>query len=537
MSNSKRWDIYVSLAKIYLDTGNLEYDEYDYKMEIGSNTASARDSVLSEKSDWNRLLGDALVKEHPIPWRGYTFRNFEKWYTDNPDDALEAFRAIWTTESEPDDESISERIRAFCRILSNDVISGSGTRTTVASALLMGLNVEKYPPFRKGKFDDAYEFMEYDLPPKGADEATLYEHALRFLDHFLAEAEKRGLAWPFRNRLAAQSVVWQISDRVEKRLKEAKSKEGISPKVRIEKSEGDLPSLPELADKLLLPLSFFREVTTLLNEKRQVIFQGPPGTGKTYVAQELARCLAGSKDRVALVQFHASYAYEDFVQGFRPKVDRGGQAGFRLHDGPLVRAARRAQVDTDANPEAKHFLIIDEINRGNIAKVFGELYFLLEYRNEHISLLYQQEPEETFSLPDNLYFIGTMNTADRSIALVDLALRRRFEFISFHPDEEPVKSVLRKWLRKQIRDGKTPPDFEWVADVVEEANKQLVRHKHAAIGPSYFMKQGLSEQSVRRIWKYSVMPYLEEVLFEDESEVDNFGLDKLRIKADRARNK
>ena len=259
---------------------------------------------------------------------------------------------------------------------------------------------------------------------------------------------------------------------------------------------------------MLLGQEFLEEIEVLLREKRQVIFQGPPGTGKTYVAQALANCLAGTEDRVTLVQFHPSYAYEDFVRGFRPALVNG-QAGFTLQDGPLLRAAEKARNDRDA----KHFLIIDEINRGNLAKVFGELYFLLEYRDRKIRMQYQQDGEDDFSLPPNLYIIGTMNTADRSIALVDLALRRRFYFIEFHPDTDPVKSVLRKWLTKNA------PDLEWVAAVVEEANRQLEEYKHAAIGPSYFMKEGLQKEDVPRIWKHSVLPYVEELLFGDDMKI------------------
>ena len=196
------------------------------------------------------------------------------------------------------------------------------------------------------------------------------------------------------------------------------------PKARERKRPPEGPNkipmeLDELAEALFLtePPNFLREIDTLLADKKQVIFQGPPGTGKTYVAQQLANHLAGSKERVTLVQFHPSYAYEDFVRGFRPTL-RSGQAGFELRDGPLLRAAERAREE----PGEKHFLIIDEINRGNLAKVFGELYYLLEYRDESITLQYQRDENERFSMPPNLYIIGTMNTADRSIALVDLAL-------------------------------------------------------------------------------------------------------------------
>ena len=275
-------------------------------------------------------------------------------------------------------------------------------------------------------------------------------------------------------------------------------------------------NLPTLANALYIDATFLQEVNILLQEKRQVIFHGPPGTGKTYVAQKLAHHLAGSPDRVTLVQFHPSYAYEDFVQGYRPDLI-DGQPGFRLTDGPLLRAAEQAK----GNPDAPHFLLIDEINRGNLAKVFGELYFLLEYRDESIQLQYNAD--KSFSLPQNLYIIGTMNTADRSIALVDLALRRRFHFVEFHPDRPPIQGLLRRYLDANA------PAMAWVADVVDRANDLLRDDRHAAIGPSYFMRPDLDDAAVRRIWKYSVLPYIEERLFGDPGgRLAEFDLDKLR---------
>ena len=275
-------------------------------------------------------------------------------------------------------------------------------------------------------------------------------------------------------------------------------------------------SLPSLAENLYLPAEFLNEIHTLLEEKKQVIFQGPPGTGKTFVAQELAKHIAGSEGSVALVQFHPSYAYEDFVQGYRPAPMENGQPGFTLQDGPLLRTAQNAKE----HPDTKHFLVIDEINRGNLAKVLGELYFLLEYRDREINLQYSDHP---FGLPENLYIIGTMNTADRSIALVDLALRRRFYFVEFHPDRDPIKGLLRRYLN-----GKSPR-MEWVADVVDRANELLDDDRHAAIGPSYFMKPGLDDAAVERIWKYSVRPYIEERLFgQGDDRLSGFDLGKLR---------
>ena len=275
--------------------------------------------------------------------------------------------------------------------------------------------------------------------------------------------------------------------------------------------------LGKLAHELLYQEEELRTIEKLLDDKRQVIFQGPPGTGKTYAARQLARFLAGSNDRVTLVQFHPSYAYEDFVQGYRPTL-QGRQAGFTLRGGPLLTAATAARDE----PDAPHFLIIDEINRGNLAKVFGELYFLLEYRNERTTLQYASAEDEPFSLPENLYIIGTMNTADRSIALVDLALRRRFHFVEFHPDKAPVEGLLGRWLAKNA-----PPAMAWVADVMRRANSKL-DDRHAAIGPSYFMKEDLDEEKVRLIWEHNVLPYVEEHLYGETHRLAEFDLDKLR---------
>jgi 5-methylcytosine-specific restriction protein B len=272
--------------------------------------------------------------------------------------------------------------------------------------------------------------------------------------------------------------------------------------------------LDRLADELLIGRSHLEEIARLLSDKGQAIFYGPPGTGKTYVARRLARHFAASEGAVEVVQFHPSYAYEDFVEGFRP-VSHNGQPGFSLVEGPLKRIARRARD----NPQATYVLLIDEINRGNIAKVFGELYFLLEYRDEQISLQYNHE--EQFGLPRNLWIIGTMNTADRSIALVDAALRRRFYFVPFFPDEPPIKGLLRRWLERHHG------DLLWVADAVDQANKEL-GDRHSAIGPSYFLRKDLTEEWVRTIWKRAILPYIEEQFVGEERQLDRFDLELLR---------
>ena len=487
------WDGFVRRAKELINSGELVKSEIAYKLVIGGKVAAAREAVLFGSHNWADLTKKGLAGNLI---NGINQTKVLQWIKESPDDALKALAAIWSSS----DLHVSQRITAFCSSFPSKVLSGPGTRMNVVSVLLMGIDIEQFPPFMITTFGDAYERTGYDLNQPRANEAELYIHALGFLDRLIEEARSHGVN--LRHRLDAQSVVWQLTDRL--------------PKIGPSKPK----TLGTLADKLLLGQKFLEEIEVLLREKRQVIFQGPPGTGKTYVAQALANCLAGTNNRVTVVQFHPSYAYEDFVRGFRPTLDQD-QAGFALQDGPLIRAAEQARRDEGLNPTPSHFLIIDEINRGNLAKIFGELYFLLEYRNERIRLQYQKKGERDFSLPKNLYILGTMNTADRSIALVDLALRRRFYFVEFHPDIEPVKDVLGRWLDKHSS------GMKGVAKIVQKANELLKEDKHAAIGPSYFMKDSLNRTMVERIWKHSVIPYIEERLFGDENRIEEFEFEKI----------
>ena len=508
------WDAYLGSGSGYLDSGKLWEEELDYKYEIGRKLSAAREATLDGADDWADLVKEGIEGNiiHFIPQD-----NFRSWLDGSPHEARAALRALWTRDA----ETLEGRVRAFCPQFPESVTRGTGTRMNIISQLLMGLDVERYPPFRITTFTDAYDRTGYGRPEDDPDEASLYRYALGFLDRLISEARARDL--PVRHRLDAQSLLWMIP------IWEKETGGGQPLPTDAEEQADRHPpgSHPEpppvdlsgLASELCLtePPDFLHQIEALLRDKGQVIFQGPPGTGKTYVARTLAEHLAGSARRVTLVQMHPSYAYEDFVQGFRPTLS-GGQAGFELRDGPLLRAAEFARQE----PGERHFLVIDEINRGNIARVFGELYFLLEYRDQRMRLQYQGGGEEDFSLPSNLHIIGTMNTADRSIALVDLALRRRFHFVEFHPESEPVKGLLRRWLSEKA------PGMEWVAGVVERANELLGDDRHAAIGPSHFMRPGLAQADVERIWKHSVLPYIEERRFGHSDGLDEFDLGALR---------
>jgi 5-methylcytosine-specific restriction enzyme B len=234
--------------------------------------------------------------------------------------------------------------------------------------------------------------------------------------------------------------------------------------------------------------------------KHQIILYGPPGTGKTYVARELARLLTGlaepAPDRMEIVQFHPAYSYEDFIEGIRPESKAGPDGRFVV-DYP-ARAGIFQQFCRQAESIAGPCVfIIDEINRGNIPRIFGELMLLLEYRGLDVTLAYSGK---RFRIPDNVYLIGTMNTADRSIALVDFALRRRFHFFKCKADPE----LLKRWL------ACNPVQVPYLAELYERLATDAIEDLDFAIGSSHFMRPNLDEDGLRRIWKRSIEPYLEE---------------------------
>lgn len=270
--------------------------------------------------------------------------------------------------------------------------------------------------------------------------------------------------------------------------------------------------LEELSDRLLVDRDFIDDVVALLEDKKQIVFYGPPGTGKTYFAKALTEALTNNELQRPVVQFHPSTSYEDFFEGYRPETDSQGSMTYRLQPGPLARLAARAT----ASPDEKHVMIIDEINRANLPKVLGEMLFLFEYRDTPVQTLYR--PEEAFTLPENIWFIGTMNTADRSIALVDAALRRRFHFIPFFPNHGPMEGLLDRWLD---REGEP----EWVGRLVAQVNDELEKElggPHLQLGPSYFMKKGLDKDSLRRIWEYNIEPFIEDQFFGDSARIERF---------------
>ena len=259
---------------------------------------------------------------------------------------------------------------------------------------------------------------------------------------------------------------------------------------------------------------------SLLKRKKNIILQGPPGVGKTFIARKLAyEIMQEVKDaNIEMVQFHQSYSYEDFIQGLRPTQ----KGGFDLRDGIFYSFCQRAL----AHPERPFFFIIDEINRGNLSKIFGELMMLIEAdkREEKfaLKLTYAEDEEDRFYVPDNLYIIGTMNTADRSLAIVDYALRRRFAFVSLQPD---YGSNFRSFLADK---GLSEGIIEHICTSISKLNNKIKEDVNLGegfqIGHSYFCtytNDGNENQWWADILYYELKPLLEEIWFDDLSKVSD----------------
>ncbi len=248
---------------------------------------------------------------------------------------------------------------------------------------------------------------------------------------------------------------------------------------------------------------------SLLLRKKNLILQGAPGVGKTYAAQRLAYAIMGEKDdnRVRVIQFHQNYSYEDFVMGYKPN----NEGGFSLANGIFFEFCQQAR----SHRNMPYFLIIDEINRGNMSKIFGELLQLIEadYRDKPIQLAYNKQ---RFSVPDNLYIIGMMNTADRSLAMIDYALRRRFCFFKMKP-------VFRSDGFKKYQASLHNALLDKVVDHIEQLNDVICADTSLgdgfAIGHSYFcgLKQNAElNKKIEEIVRYDVIPMLEEYWFDDQ---------------------
>lgn len=281
-----------------------------------------------------------------------------------------------------------------------------------------------------------------------------------------------------------------------------KSEEAVVPK-------DEQVTIQWLMEKTLWPEEGLRElIDALLNGPGQIVLAGPPGTGKTWVAKHVAEFISGGDiERTRTVQFHPSYGYEEFIEGIQPVAENGG-ISFEPKRGVVLDVVDNMGISDDP-----YILIIDEMNRANLPRVFGELMYLLEYRDEEIQLQYSP----SFSVPKNLHFIGTMNTADRSIRSIDAALRRRFEIFECSPSSK----ILTQFYQTNTNEV---PDL---IEGFEALNAKLLDYldKHHTIGHTFFMSQTMTYDRLKGTWSRQILPLIEEYFFDQPALMQEFTLD------------
>ena len=286
----------------------------------------------------------------------------------------------------------------------------------------------------------------------------------------------------------------------------------------IEEVEKSYPTYTreDFLSEVYIPESEYDKLVGVLSLKKNIILQGAPGVGKTFIAKRLAFSMMGVKDveRVMMVQFHQSYSYEDFIMGFRPS-----SGGFELKRGAFYNFCKKAEIDG----ENDYFFIIDEINRGNLSKIFGERFMLIEKdkRGLSLQLLYS---DEMFSVPKNIYIIGMMNTADRSLAMLDYALRRRFAFFEIKPGF--TTDGFREY-RMNLGNER----FDKLITCVEDLNNVIANDESLGegfcIGHSYFcnlMTETIDDQVLSGIIEYELIPLLKEYWFDESEKVRDWSI-------------
>lgn len=326
-------------------------------------------------------------------------------------------------------------------------------------------------------------------------------------------ATKEGNLWGIKAMLEKSGML------LSKKIKES------YPALQVETIELDSPknnatpySDEDFLREVYMEPEKLAQLKTVLLRKKNLIIQGAPGVGKSYAAKRLAYTIMEQKDdkRILNVQFHQSYSYEDFVMGYKPN-----EGGFSVEAGPFFKFCEAAK-----DKEEPYFIIIDEINRGNMSRIFGELLMLIESekRGEALRLLYQKEGE-SFFVPDNIFIIGMMNTADRSLAVIDYALRRRFSFFDFDPafETDGFKTYLHSFSSEI---------FERTISTIIQLN-QAIENDDALgegfrIGHSYFCNLDVADKStIGAIVEYEIIPLLKEYWFDDKKSIEQWS-DKLR---------
>ena len=509
-------------SKIYM-SDDFDETERDYKLKAVAEFAQLDDAIRSD-GDWLEALRRLQQNGNNNLLDYRAADDFLKWVGNDSDRARRAIIDLWDSTA-----TTSERVQRFADTVGKG-LSSPGNRTAQAAYLLMATDPAQWPMYRPEPYKT---FLKLVGAAHRSSEGDRYAQAIQTCDELCAELEGRTDVI-LRDRLDAQSLIWAITKaRPDGPLLAAWSEEernaflawrdGSAATITEKQNDGKASAsepdqatdefgerLSSAAAKTHLPVAYLRNLTDLLlkSDKKQMVLYGPPGTGKTFVAQQLSYIISGREPEI--VQFHPSTTYEDFFEGIRPITSDDGSIRYVVQPGPMAALAAEA----DDNRDRDYVLIIDELNRANLAKVLGELLFLFEYRDVRVRTLYRGE--QKFGLPPNVFVIATMNTVDRSVALIDAAMRRRFHFVSFYPDDRYLSDVLGSVCSE---------DEAWVEQLVKRVNEDLVREfgsRDYQLGWSHFIDAERNEAGVEQVWKHTIEPLIEDHLFGEPDRMKRF---------------
>lgn len=487
---------YLDLCDICINT--LENSDYAYKSlpELTYNAFLVKHSGVDKKSD--NTMGDPIVEERNY-WLYSPGKNAEKWnkYYKEGIMAIKYNDNIGNLKEFNDKEEIRKKLQ---------VINNDNTMHTNEVLALWQFSKE----IKEGDVIFAKK-GRHNIIGYGIVKSDYY-YDEKIDDNFKhtrkIEWKEKGM-WDVDDPLITKTLT-NITEYPEL-INNIKSLFEESIDITEEIIEYPEYTMDDFLKDAFIEENEYNDIINLIKYKKNVILEGAPGVGKTYLSKRLVYSMMGIKDksRVELVQFHQSYSYEDFIMGYRPSKD-----GFKLKNGIFYEFCKKAQEDKNND----YFFIIDEINRGNLSKIFGELFMLIEKdkRETPIHLLYN---EELFSIPENLYIIGLMNTADRSLAMLDYALRRRFAFIDLKPafDTENFK-------RYETELESTT--FNEVIYLIQELNNEIKHDETLGegfqIGHSYFSNLNKNEvdNKLKYIIEYEIIPLLSEYYFDEEEKLE-----------------
>ena len=492
------WNGFQQWARRIRSWSEFEARSVDGRRRMAASITAARTLPASSPPEaWTRHLARAFETAGELIPAG-AYDQFLAWCSVDPAATRAALDALWSG-----DEFAGVRLRSFLERVPVQVVPGRGARTTLASILLMGEDVDRHPLYLPEVVEQTARLLGEPPPPPDGDEVMVYVHAIDLLDRMVDEAALRDV--PVRSRLVAECVLawlakgapldhWPPEERGmflvfrggERVLGDDTSIEALS-----------LATTAPLATALHVPNEFLARIVTLLELARPVVLHGAPGTGKTYIARALCEALCGS-EQVEFVFLHPAIGYDDLVAG--------GEWGATV-SGPLRRVVEAASAD----PGHRYAIILAGLERVDAPAVLGELAHLLEYRGEAVA----QHGREPFDLPPNLWVLATLATSSDDLGGFDASIARRCAFVECDPRRGPLESVLASWL------GEHAPELVWVAALVDQSN-ELLEPLGARIPATLFMPRAqLTEPAVELTWMHVVLPLLAAVL-----------RDEVRISAD-----